>query len=86
MSEKFENDGKNKETVGQAMKKPSFWVNVLTTALGSFAGLMIIELANLNTLVENPVLRVVINILILMSTILIAEAICNAIRKAIKKK
>lgn len=77
---------KKTENVGQEMKKPSFWIEVLTTSVGTFAGLMIIELAKLNTLIENPVLRVVINILILIATILIAKAISNAIRKAIKKK
>lgn len=92
MSEKFENDEKkvtdetSPEKVGQAMKKPSFWFDVLTTALGLFAGNLIISVANLNTLIENRILSFVVDLLILIATTLISKAVANAIKSLIKKK
>lgn len=95
MSRKFENDEKDKsgevseetssEKISQSIKKPSFWLDVLTTAAGIFIGLTIIDAAELNSLIENQILRVVINILLLTATILICKAVANLIRKAIKK-
>ncbi len=91
MSEKFENKEESGELSNQSssekqfIKKPSFWFDVLTTALGLFIGNLIIDATNLNTLIENRILSFVVNILILIATIMICKAVANAIRKAIKK-